>query len=739
MKNDDIINILFPNISDKYNESIISFFFTIASIESEKFIGIDYLTQEKYMFILNSEKLKNIYNSYKGNISKSEYWVRAFVSSLYELNELNIKNPTNEWRWISKLCHLLIYFAQHNLYRRIYETCRESRQWLKRNSSYHQLWQFCCEQQKDTLFDTFECFKRHLLNLQINNHPHSKKFQIIYRSIEFAYHERHPITRTINSKVSHLGSSKQQIRIDSYNITDSDDNDQLCEVIKFDNTVDNIDINRERLDLGVADFVIVKQDNLREQEKYSARQLLRRTQAKFSHINKNEIFIMSSLRHLSIALIPVICKKLWFYFDSYNDNRNLKTACAYLLLSLYTGRSVQALFEDIFYKYKKIIDINIKDQRYHLLIDLDITPLRIKTTGIHEVIANQVLSMVLPLPDKLGVFLSYKLNLDHELILHVINRLKNELNLPFLSLARLEKSLYTLLIHNICNTQIASIITSRNQHKRADIWYCSHSHQEIFACYQQAVLKLTQYCIIDNSYLYQNYHHTLFLGSQNCPNYNLVKIFISYLHLQINSTKNYLMVFNHYNIWMWHICLLLTSVRAVQGAPGFLNQFNLTTGLAWISDKEGRATTSSQRYVPLCDFVIEAITAFVDYLRRFSQSFQRLNPDIYQYIDDILLSKRPLLNYFDKKGVMHELTPAYIHKILDSHFKFKADWTRHVGQKFLHEQQVDEAVILAVFGHEMVGQESWQKHSSFSIGDILKLKHVYQKLANMLNLQPVRI
>ena len=183
--------------------------------------------------------------------------------------------------------------------------------------------------------------------------------------------------------------------------------------------------------------------------------------------------------------------------------------------------------------------------------------------------------------------------------------------------------------------------------------------------------------------------------------------------------------------------LILTSVRAVEGAPGFLKQFNLSRKIAWIQDKEERATTNAQRLVPICDFLVKAIQDYLEFLSEFSAKFGRLNPALAQQIEQILQSKRPLINWLDTKGNMESMRPGIIQKQLAEHFKFKADWTRHVGQRFLLEQQVDEAIISAIFAHEMFGQETWQKHSSMSVGDIIAVRHIYDDLARKIQLQQI--
>ena len=170
-----------------------------------------------------------------------------------------------------------------------------------------------------------------------------------------------------------------------------------------------------------------------------------------------------------------------------------------------------------------------------------------------------------------------------------------------------------------------------------------------------------------------------------------------------------------------------------------LNQFNLSTGLAWISDKEERVSTGSQRLVPICHFLSVAIEKFLDYLRGFAKRFGRLNNHINRHIDDILNSRRPLLNHLNADGSFYTLRHAIFGKELKDNFRFKVDWTRHVGQRFLHQRGVDEALILAIFGHEMVGQETWRKQSSLSLGDILSVKNNYEALAKRLELQQVSL
>ena len=735
---------LIPPTDDVYTDEISNFFLTVANLVSNDFMDITIEVEQ--LEFLTSVCLKKIYNSYKGKLTKPENLTRAFIASTYHLPELNASNPSKEWLWVAKLSHLLIYFAQNDLPRRIGETTVEARKWMNQASSNHGIWQHCYTTlQADTLKTTYERFEGYRVKLESNNALTLKSFIKIYRTIDFAFNNRDSITRTSLGRKQTKQSKVDEPKTEYVTQMDvDDDTDELVSVTSFEKTESGNDINRERLDNPRPDFNYIEQKTLKETEKFSTNQIYRRTRAKFAHANKNERFVSSNIRQLPLTAIQNIAFKLWQWFVDYNDSeadRDKKRAIAYLLLSLYTGHSVARLANDINNNYKEIIDISARKAKYEFIINLDITPLRIRTTGIESVIANRLTQFKLPIPEALGVFLTYKGYPDSVLINEVIADLRATLQLPVISLGRIEKSLYTIIIYEVGSTQLATIITSRNSRKRADTWYSSHDIKKVKEVYHNAIKILTDRCHKERSSVVEYLSKVALsddaIGSQNSPDYPIVSLFINYLYQKVVTTTNYKEKFNFYNLWLWHISLLLTSIRAVEGAPGYLNQINLQAGIAWISDKEERATANSQRLVPICSFLTEAMQNFLRYLESFAKRYGRLDSNISTEVNKIFDYQRPLLNFIDKKGEFHALRPAIIIKELDSRFRFKPDWTRHVGQKFLHEQGVAEAVILAIFGHEMMGQEAWRKNSALAIGYIVAAKKPYQQLAVELELQQV--
>ena len=738
------VQTLIPDTEDIYTADIRHFFITVASLVSNDFMNIS--VEAKQSKPLTSAHLKKIYDSYKNKLTKPENITRAFTASTYHLPNLDIRNPSKEWLWVAKLCHLLLYSVQNDLPRRIIETNTEARKWMDPASSNHSIWQYCYSTlQANTLQTTYERFESYRVELDNRDDPDLKSFIKMYLTIDFAFNNKDSMTRTYSGRKNTEQSKVDKLKTEYVTHTDvDDDTDELISVTSFEQTKNDNDVYRERLDDPVPDFFHLEQTKLKDTEKFSYNQISRRTQAKYIHANKNERFVSSNIRQLPLIAIQNIASKLWQWFGDYSDgegDRDKKRAIVYLLLSLYTGHSVARLAEDINNKHEEIIKLMPKKKEYEFIIHLDITSLGIRVAGVESVIANRLRQFKLPLPEPLGVFLTDKGYPDSVHINDVIADLRVALNLPLISLGRIEKSLYTILIYEVSSTQLATIITSRNSKKRADTWYSSHGIKAVKGVYHDAIKILTDRCYKNSphvvNYLSKVALSDYAIGSQNSPDYPIVSLFMSYLQQKVVMSHNYREKFNFYNLWLWHVSLLLTSMRAVEGAPGYLNQINLQAGIAWISDKEERATGNSQRLVPICSFLHDAMKNFLRYLESFAKRYGRLDLNIGTEVNKIFDYQRPLLNFIDKKGRFHALKPAIIIKELDSHFHFKPDWTRHVGQRFLHEQGVDEAVILAIFGHEMMGQEAWRKNSALSIGHILAAKKPYQQLAVELELQQV--
>lgn len=741
---DRAIKVLMPKIDDdRYDKDIEQAFRVLLGLVSSSFIGLEVKQYSDDYFPNN---LNDAFSSYNRRLSDEKYRFRAFIASLHDLNSLDVNAINLEWQWLAKLCHLLVYFAGVNVNNnRIEDICRLARLWHRPSHEQHTLWCICYQNlQANTLLATYQNTCKYLNQLN-DNETHKttiNQFHMLHRIIAFAHKEQKKIHREFSGK--HTKNSPLKPRTVMLEIEEEDNsNDTLIGITQYEQTTSDIDINREKLDNDPIDFILIKQDVLRVYESYSAAQMHQRTRAKFHHANQNEMFLATSLRYLSIYSIQTLCQRLWQYFLKPDlsklpfSTHIIQKSVALLLLSLYTGRTIAEILADIEQKTPSIIECRHGGAICRLIVHLDITPSRIRTGYAHKILANQSTAMHLPLPSQLvkKILISSD-NCVDELVKH----LKHELNMPVLSKARIQTALYTFMSRNICTSQIASIITGRNLHRRADLWYCSHNQEQLLGCYQLAIKAIASETFggIGISHLNNStITNRAYIGSQNCPSYALATKFFSHLHQAVVGADTFIDKFNAYNLWLWHVFLLLTSMRAVDDAPGFLNQFNLDAGIAWLSDKEGRRASGSQRLVPMCDFLVKAVKEYLAYLNQCQKLYAKLSFYPSNAIEQVLNSERPLLNLMSGKFTLNALSPSVVRKNIHAHFRFKEDWPRHLGQKYLHENQVQQSLILSVFGHEMSEQESWHKHSSMSVGDIMGLREHYQGLAKLLKLEQI--
>ena len=190
--------------------------------------------------------------------------------------------------------------------------------------------------------------------------------------------------------------------------------------------------------------------------------------------------------------------------------------------------------------------------------------------------------------------------------------------------------------------------------------------------------------------------------------------------IQARHRNQMLEMFNHYNIWLWHILLLFTAARPVIGFPGFLRNFDLKQKWLWVSDKEIHTRNEDGRLIPLCDFAVQEVRQFIGYLGE----FQQLHPEHQSHIQEILSSKKPLLSAY-QHGEWQALSPHLISSFTRVMEINHANWLRHTARAYLTEK-ADENLILAKFGHEQNQQDIGQKFSSLSLQQ-------YRALADYLN------
>ena len=322
---------------------------------------------------------------------------------------------------------------------------------------------------------------------------------------------------------------------------------------------------------------------------------------------------------------------------------------------------------------------------------------------------NQVTYFDLPLIKELVDGLKQAPIVSKEQVNQALKKCREELFIPSLSTKKISVLLHHCIYRHTNNEQLADILTGIDANRSVSISYCSYPVYRLQQNYQSTVEQLS--CDLAKK-IHITSDPKLRFGSCKAPKPATVTAIFAYLQHQIIQARHnskMLEMFNHYNIWLWHILLLFTAARPVIGFPGFLRNFDLKQQWLWVSDKEIHSRIDDGRLIPLCDFAVQEVRQFIGYLRE----FQQLHPEHQSHIQEILSSKKPLLSVY-QHGEWQELSPHLISSFTHVMQLNHANWLRHTARAYL-TSKVDEQFILALMGHEQNQQEMGQKFSSMSL------------------------
>ena len=499
----------------------------------------------------------------------------------------------------------------------------------------------------------------------------------------------------------------------------------------------------------------------------------------YLHSKRNRFMFPSNTRLLTVSDYQSVFGKLW---DMISDQeQRVNRVAAILLLSMITGRSIQTVIKEV---------ATNKSQRQFLLEEEGgVTVIRnsINVTGnrrdkVKPLTKSHSNHFSLPLPEPLDVVLQYKFEIEPAEVNQLLKTLKESLSLSLLSNQHVESALAFIITHHIREPLHSDIITGVKVEHSAPLYYTSIKTSYLISTYQAAIKILSNQCFkslktIDfyrpnkskkNPHLInpKNYklwqaHRYPYLVNMPIVASNTNKIFIGsdmaltdkvcgdYFSLlansvrgdsqQLNRGKNdredeYIKQFNAYSLWLWHVIQIQTGIRPVNDVPGFLNQFNFSHDMYWVSDKSIRQGKDYGRLIPISHFLKTALKNYISYIKRFASEHNSLYPEHRLEIDKILQSEVSLLQVFsfNPKRFM-PITPKRIRSTVGNALPHQDNWLRHQLRSML-TNEVDELYLCALFGHEHADQEIFHPMSSLSIDQyskelVLKLDRVAQKLA----------
>ncbi len=707
--------------------------------------------------IVSKDKLHQIFHKYKGRMTQDEYHeLQSALASLYHVNsEFNADHPDEHWQLIGKLCQCLCYFIAQNDRIRIKNTSWFLRAHSDPKLQYDSVWMVSIELLKAGSLKLMLARMKNFEQNEVSRYGRREKrmYRVLLLILQSCDEQKRTKGRNRNAK--ERGRDKRPRKSIKNEVLPCDydadiDTVRITEILRWQRGSNREIFEKVALDERPIDRVIyVDQTQLSTLEKNSLPLAVKRIKAAWHHANLNELMTDTNLRVLPIEFADKVCNQLLMVFHA---GGRYQDAAAWLLLVICTGRLFEELIADLTSCEKTHRLMDRKSPRFDVIVTISPQASNALTQKF-DMLQNGSNTLSLPLPDAIHqhIISQYKHINKTDMqaqIIELIGVLKIECNLPLLTENRLKNLLYKTLISQTADILLASVITGRNNKKMASSFYCSLPKQKILDNYLSAIKQISpalhQLLSVD---MLDADEQSQTIGSYHVVTPQAVSKIMQALRenaIQLkqrydndHSNDSFIAYFNAYTAWLWQSSLLLTSVRPVIGSPGALSQYDLDLGLLRVSDKQQRSHGNA-RIVPLCPFLIKQIKQYVAFLRHVKQSIGFRSSTLATAIDQILSGDRALFNTVDEHLHLSEIRPSAMQNIGIKDWSMPDNWARHFVRSYLAEKlDVSETLILAIYGHELAGQELLRTTSSLGLGSIKGVADAFEVMAKQLQLQGV--
>ncbi|WP_436916012.1 hypothetical protein [Acinetobacter gandensis] len=455
------------------------------------------------------------------------------------------------------------------------------------------------------------------------------------------------------------------------------------------------------------------------------------------HIQRKEHLLTSSSFFPNPSSMNHLLKRL--HVD-YSEHQN-KSALI-LMLAFLTGNSVNEwLYIQKSKRAKKLNNrqkLIYKNDQFFLNSHFNVFENR--NFEYSDNLLNQTIYLDIPIPNLFIEDLRKMESVSFNEIQQYLRRLRQELFIPKLSVVKVSSLLHHTILSKTGNKQLADLMTGIDANQSSSVSYC---HQNIPRLHAQYVDILKSLCA-DVASTYESCVPSLpdsiiYFGSRKAPKPQVITEIFAVLKFNIFSQAedDLIAIYNHYNIWMWHILLLFTAARPVAEFPGFLKNFNLKRQILMVSDKEVGGRNGFGRLIPLCPFLVEEIRKFLHFLESFSTQILISQPALSDVIQQIKMSKLPLLGIIQNNDWI-PLRPSLVKKFHPELGLDHANWHRHTARAFLTYRSA-EPEILALFGHELMQQEAAHPLSSLSLFQFSKIANVLEQMKTYFKITGIEV
>ncbi|MDV2485635.1 hypothetical protein [Acinetobacter towneri] len=462
-------------------------------------------------------------------------------------------------------------------------------------------------------------------------------------------------------------------------------------------------------------------------EQHSVTAQIVNLKSKILHQNKNELMSKPNPRVFDLPTAQYIMQNLL----EQAENSPIHTLLLFSVLSL-THYKDLPVFQKNLRVSTKNKEVSLQPQKCFFKQSFEVSKFKDFVLRKHRL--NTVNSFTIPLPQYYLENLSQLKKMDGVEIDSKIQEYLQKINkgLTFqLTTQNLPRLLSDIALNELEYELESKLLNGESVQHYIPCHYFSTQIVDIINIYTQ-ILTLTV-PQLETEYL-EEFSNPHSFGSQQTPNLPFVKSFFHQLDQRVREHPNPFETLKYYSIWLWHICMLITSARPSESFPPNLDYIDLDNQLMAVADKEQRYLGTIGRYLPFNDYLRDEIQHYLKYLKHFLYLTKAyLSNEQVQAIHEVFEGERPFLLFYDPQGYIRNLELSDIQKYC-TEIALQRNWTRHFARYFF-AQYCSEDVVKGIFGHDEAMQGLFDRYSGFQATDYDHIRVAQDKLVEILELK----
>ena len=462
-------------------------------------------------------------------------------------------------------------------------------------------------------------------------------------------------------------------------------------------------------------------------EQHSVTAQIVNLKSKILHQNKNELMSKPNPRVFDLPTAQYIMQILL----EQAENSPIHTLLLFSVLSL-THYKDLPVFQKNLRVSTKNKEVSLQPQKCFFKQSFEVSKFKDFVLRKHRL--NTVNSFTIPLPQYYLENLSQLKKMDGVEIDSKIQEYLQKINkgLTFqLTTQNLPRLLSDIALNELEYELESKLLNGESVQHYIPCHYSSTQIVDIINIYTQ-ILTLTV-PQLETEYL-EEFSNPHSFGSQQTPNLPFVKSFFHQLDQRVREHPNPFETLKYYSIWLWHICMLITSARPSESFPPNLDYIDLDNQLMAVADKEQRYSGTIGRYLPFNDYLRDEIQHYLKYLKHFLYLTKAyLSNEQVQAIHEVFEGERPFLLFYDPQGYIRNLELSDIQKYC-TEIALQRNWTRHFARYFF-AQDCNEDVVKGIFGHDEAMQGLFDRYSAFQATDYDQIRTAQDKLIEILELK----